>query len=715
MSFSLRHVRSLALVALSAIALACSDPEEGGGPPSGQCAARGAHCYAAEECCSNACSSELCVDPVGSCQDLGEACADASDCCTGSCIDAKCALPVVLGQVGDSCAANEACASGLCDAGKCVSSDYCRPVAAECNPAQPFGGNPACCTRSCTPDGTSSLGGKCAVDACKTIGTDCALPSECCSGTGSCGSATSGTCQPVPSGISSCKTLGEACAAGTECCSKNCKGGSCVQAYSCQAYGDICYAAVDCCSGLCDQASAGAPGRCIDPAGGCVQGGNPCDSGSNCCSRTCKDMGTGVKVCVPAGGCRMTDEYCDQNADCCGSGNSAYGSISCDTAANVAPDTSKTNDYRCSRGQGCNPPGNICGVSTDVNASQNCCVPGDFNGSGKVVCKPDVNEVYRCFGSPPGGGEGTDCPTGYDPNDPQCCKPTGATCEIRDQCCGAAPCAPNPGDTSGVLRCQPADVCKPNGAECSGASDATCCDGLSCTDTVESGWRCGYPSTGEGCVPDGAACSAGGDPCCSHVACTAGKCLTCAPNGNACTGDAQCCSGTCDAGFCRAPCGQADQSCTTSAECCSGFACEIAPGATSGLCKESGGGGTPSCAATYAPCGGGTPCCDSSETCAGGLCTPVDTCNTESTACAFDQDCCGGLLCYTTSSSGTGYAACAGGTTGCVCEQATPSKCIQPDETCAPGHECCFGYCAKTTGDRGVCDGTTACSCFNAG
>jgi hypothetical protein len=639
-----------------------------------QCAPLAAACAQASDCCSGACSSQVCIDP-NACKALDVACAGASECCTGACTSGHCAVPMVPGQLGDPCSANEACASGRCDGTKCVSSDFCQPVDAACSPTRPT----ECCTGSCTPDATGT-GGHCAVAACKSSGVQCTEVAQCCSGLCSGSATTSGACQPVPAGGSgfTCKTLGDSCGAGTDCCSKNCKGGACVQAYSCQAYGDICYEGTACCSGLCD-ATGGAPGRCIDPPGGCVQGGNPSDNASGCCSRLLKDMGTGVKVCVPAGGCRMTDEYCDGSGSCCGS-SGGYG-VYCDLAGKTAPDSGSHDDYRCSKGQSCNPPGNICGVTTDVNASQNCCIPGDFNGSGKAVCKPDTNGVYRCYGSPPGGGTGTPCPTGYDSANPACCIATGNICQFKDQCCGGEPCVP---DGAGVLRCTAAAACKDTGTTCDGASDTTCCSGP-CTYLIETGWKCSSKEPPVQCSANGAACTASGD----------------------------CCSRTCDAGKCTDPCLGSGGACTTGADCCSGLGCAIPSGATSGTCESSG--PAPSCAQTGGACSVTTPCCDSAESCSNGTCLAANTCGAQAHACTNYAGCCDGLLCFSsvTDTSGTHLTACPPGGT-CACEVPPATYCVPTNQACAVDHPCCFGVCASTA-TRTICDGTTPCTCITAG
>jgi hypothetical protein len=347
--------------------------------------------------------------------------------------------------------------------------------------------------------------------------------------------------------------------------------------------------------------------------GSCTQDGNPCAQDSNCCTRLCLDLGSGVKVCQPASGCRMTGDYCDKTQACCGGSPDAlhpadnpYG-VFCDTTGrDTNPprnDSSTKDDFRCTNGTSCNPPGNICGGSGAVNASQNCC-----DGK-KAVCKPDSNGVYRCFGGCPGDNCGA-CPTGYDANDPACCiQPgTGAAnvCQFRDQCCNGAPCVPG---VDSVLRCTaPPPSCKAMGATCLGETDTDCCSPNSCLyDDVAASFKCGVDTTACRADGDPLGCTTGAD-CCSKL-CTGSplECVSCLSNGTACTTNGQCCSSTCDltSGTCVAPCQAPSGLCTADSDCCSGTVCvRDSPSAPSGTC------GAPACAGESGACNGAMPCCD---------------------------------------------------------------------------------------------------------
>jgi hypothetical protein len=390
----------------------------------------------------------------------------------------------------------------------------------------------------------------------------------------------------------------DSCTVGAgDCCSKNCvtnsggPDGTCLPAYTCHAYYDVCFRNAECCSGVCDlsQAAAGAPGRCTQMPGACTQDGNPCAGSSNCCSRLCQDLGSGVKVCQPAAGCRMTGDYCDKTQACCGGSPDAlhplanpYG-VFCDTTGKDlnAPrnDSSSQDDFRCTNGVSCNPPGNICGGSGATNASQNCC-----DGK-KAVCKPDSNGIYRCF-----GGGTTGCPTGYDASNPACCIPaqdpaaltTVSVCQFRDQCCGGAPCVP---DANGVLHCTAVTSCKAAGTTCAGVDDPSCCAPNSCQEIGTGIFQCALDTQ---CKANGLTCATGSD-CCSH---------------------------TCDleTHTCVATCVGAGGSCTADGDCCTGSVCNVPPGATSGTC-----GGSQSCAQAATACNEAMPCCTGAGECLNGV------------------------------------------------------------------------------------------------
>jgi hypothetical protein len=482
-----------------------------------------------------------------------------------------------------------ACCSGVCRNNLCDEPELCLGPGAACTD------NLDCCTNSC-------VGGVCDQNLCRGVGYGCTDDAECCSRI--CGG--DGTCQVVPAGPGgdSCITLGEACTgttAGGGCCSTNCQGNTCVRAAGCQANGDICFEHSDCCGNLCS-ATNGEPGRCIfetgGGGGGCLQGGNPCpNGGTNCCSRVCVDVGAGVPVCQLAGGCRLTGEWCVNDDHCCGGGGNPNGTVVCQDAPLG----------RCDNGQSCNPVGNICGAPVlpgggSINASQNCC------DGRKEVCKLDSSGIPRCFGGCPNDVCPMECPTGYDPNDPSCCIPTGEECQFRDQCCNYAPCVPN---ENGILVCGAAPDCVVVGEECTpGAPPGAngCCEGTTCAESSTPGlFVCNPGSIDPGGDRDGGVTDGpidpndGGPPPDTGVA-------PCAGNGAACTAASECCSGICENGMCGAPqqCQPETAACTSSADCCAGLQCNVPIGEPSGTCEQGA-----ECNSTGQACTENSPCCPS--------------------------------------------------------------------------------------------------------
>jgi hypothetical protein len=487
---------------------------------------------------------------------------------------------------GSTCStmAGAACCSGVCQGGTCAEATLCLPPGAACADGS------ECCTNSC-------IGGACSGTQCSGIGQGCTDGAECCSRI--CGG--DGTCQVLPTGPGGddCTTLGETCTSSTACCSTNCQGGICVRAASCQANGDICFEHSDCCGNDCS-AQNGQPGRCNfvtgGGGGGCLQGGNPCpNGGTNCCSRVCVDVGAGVPVCQLAGGCRLTGEWCVGDDHCCGGGANPNGSVICEGAPLG----------RCDNGQSCNPVGNICGAPVlpgggSVNASQNCC------DGRKEVCKLDSSGIPRCFGGCPNDVCPMECPTGYDPNDPSCCIPTGEECQFRDQCCNFAPCVPN---ANGILVCGAQPDCVIVGEECTpGAPPGAngCCEGTTCAESSTPGIFVCNPGmldpggNRDGGVNDGPVADAGDvGPRDTGIA-------PCAPNGATCGSADQCCSGICDNGICGAPqqCQPQSAVCTSSADCCAGLTCDVPVGQSMGTCEPGA-----QCGATGQACTPASACC----------------------------------------------------------------------------------------------------------
>jgi hypothetical protein len=666
----------------------CVDPND----PVNPCDPVGVACDAPTDCCTGVCTNGLCAEDDEGCLLLTHDCTAGTQCCSGVCENSKCAPPTTAGcgLPGVACTYDSQCCSAACDA-----TGHCSNDGGACDyPGEPCATDSDCCSQNCPNAGTA--GATCSSSVCRQVSQTCSDDGQCCSGL--CGAGN--VCEALPPGGTSytCKTLGEACTLPGDCCSTNCQGGTCKPAASCNAPGDVCVGPNDCCSGLCAQTALGVPGRCEDDSGGCGLDGYPCTSDSNCCTKKCVDLGTGATVCQPSGGCRMTGNFCDSTASCCGGTNEAdpsifnsYG-VFCDGPGTVpgAPEWDpRTQDGRtCTGGQACNPPGNICGYK----ASQNCCYAG--GGSGKVVCKPDENQILRCFGGPVDPPDCVPTPddpcclTGWDGNDPLCCIPAGDVCQFKDQCCGNAPCVP---DASGVLRCA-ATSCMPEGSICSVGSAPTvdpCCEGTSCRDIPELGWAC-TDVIGD-CALQGQACG-GANPSCCFGSCESGTCgAACAPNGDACTSASQCCSSTCSGGFCVPSCQDATESCTVNDDCCAELTCDIPAGETSGTCSS---GDISTCAQTGSSCLTKL-CCNSDDTCSSGICTPPappPVCSGIAQYCSSNADCCQSpeaLSCFSTDAFEQ-LVPCDGTSVACFCD-VPPTACIAIDAPCSTTSSTCCG------------------------
>jgi hypothetical protein len=396
----------------------------------------------------------------------------------------------------------------------------------------------------------------------------------------------------------------------------------------------------------------------------------------------------------------MTGDYCDSQESCCGGSPdqlnpTGYGVVCAPKNAGSPP--------TCSNGQSCNPPGNICGGSGTVNASQNCC-----DGK-KAVCKADSNGIMRCFGGCPNDNCGN-CPTGYDPNRPGCCIEVGQVCQFSDQCCNSIPCVP---DSQGVLRCGAQGTCKPQGAECTATNECCAGLGLTCLPGNDGKSYCVTGTPPATCFEPGHSCTSG-DQCCTGFCFEGVVCGSCVPNEMSCTSNAQCCSSYCDpSGHCAnqgsSSCVPNGGNCTVNGDCCTPDTCDIPPGATSGTCVAPT--STPTCAQTSEACSATMPCCSATDVCNGGVCgPPPPTCSGVSQSCTSDASCCTGLECEALDNNNNRIP-CNG--TACFCD--TP-LCKNIGETCSATVACCSGYCADTTDTNypPCTTSSTACSCVNA-
>jgi hypothetical protein len=163
--------------------------------------------------------------------------------------------------------------------------------------------------------------------------------------------------------------------------------------------------------------------------------------------------------------------------------------------------------------------------------------------------------------------------------------------------------------------------------------------------------------------------------------------IVCATFGQACTGNGDCCSMTCDlTNHTCAPnptmCSAGGSSCANGTDCCSGSC-------VGNVCSAS------QCVSDNQTCGSDGECCSgmcsSSKTC-----TPLNpVCKTSGNTCAAGTDCCSGL-CDASSHTCT-----------------DSSYCVQNGDACAHDSECCGGICNAANGGIGTCSqpmpGSTNC------
>jgi hypothetical protein len=428
-------------------------------------------------------------------------------------------VPNICKLAGDPCTLGAQCCSKSCDpnAHQCVAT--CADIGSACNTAAD------CCSLSCN-SGTHM----CSATCTSNTGT-CGANGDCCSN-----NCQGTTCAPVQGAL--CTTLGNSCTQDSECCSKYCDGtGHCEPAAGpsgCNATGDICYLSSDCCTGLCTFQPGATAGLCTalttTGSGNCTVDGEPCTDGNGCCSKVCALQPSGVSICQVASGCRVIGDVCQKASDCCG-GDKAD-SCGLQTTCNIVPG-SVPEIGTCSNPSGQDPQGDICGLG--VSARHDCC----GCASPKInCCKPDLNGVDRCFGTPKTGN----CPNGYD-GTTGCCILPHQTCTFSAECCDGNPCVPDP--VTGVLQCGLS--CSGNGGVCTTTGD--CCSGLECEIPPGSlAGTCGKPfvpppDAGIAGVPDAmpatadaGVCSLSGQKCSTTTPCCGNLNLVCedSTTGNLC-------------------------------------------------------------------------------------------------------------------------------------------------------------------------------------
>jgi hypothetical protein len=233
------------------------------------------------------------------------------------------------------------------------------------------------------------------------------------------------------------------------------------------------------------------------------------------------------------------------------------------------------------------------------------------------------------------------------------CSLIGVGCITHSDCCSA-----NCDPTSKICT-NPVGPCKAAGLGC--AASTECCT------TVCRAGICGS-----------AVCTSDNQPCAAADECCGGKCeggseggMVCTPLnpdcwtvGNGCAANAECCSKLCSNGRCSGQpsfCTQTGDACTSKEQCCGGK-CNVASGATLGVCEEPDVSGVGNCDLAGQVCGagaidggismfdGGLPSCGGSccsRACAPYgptgvmICQPPSGCRPVGEICRNDSDCCG--------------------------------------------------------------------------
>lgn len=350
------------------IADGCGGTVSCGTCPSGEgCGAGGI----ANVCAAGTCSAK-------SCEAQGKNCGLISD---------DCSLPLDCG----TCTAPESCGGGgvanVCGckpiAGACTGKD-CGTVVDSCGTAQSCG---ACTApNTCGGAGTPNLCG-CAKATCPA-GT-CGYIADGCGGVLNCGNCTIGVCGGAPAAggagtpnacgpgacaATTCKTLGENCGVISDGCSGTLSCGSCTAPETCGGGGtaNVCG---------CSKTTCAAQGKnCDTIPDGC---GGVLDCGPCQDPQTCGGGGTpNVCGCVPTT-CAAQNMNCGTISDACGGLLNCGG---CDSplvcGGSGVPNVCATAERPPSCVGGGEGAGNTCGTSNDDCCGSNLVPAGSFNRDG---------------------------------------------------------------------------------------------------------------------------------------------------------------------------------------------------------------------------------------------------------------------------------------------------------------------------------------------
>lgn len=335
--------------------------------------------------------------------------------------------------------------------------------------------------------------------------------------------------------------------------------------------GVICRSNGDCESGICGAKDATGRQRCqcATPAH-CPVPSNKCLAAS-CQAGTCQTVA--AVTCRAVSPCHIAGE-CDPITGACSNPPKPNGSTCTDGDACSVSDTCQ--DGVCQPGsprlcplcQACST-GACRPTASDIRCSGNCvdgaCIPACLPV--QTVC--DATAPTCCQDQPTECSYEANCTT--EQGQARCCRPFGAVCSARCDCCSNADCV------NGICALGSSQQCV-DSSECAG----DCCSGL-CRDVDGDIFNCGAcgvvcPAGPTGTVPTcvagtcGVACTGGRSLCgeaCVRTSIDAANCGGC---GISCAAGQKCCSGNCiDVLADPANCGTCGAQCLDEETCCNGF------------------------------------------------------------------------------------------------------------------------------------------------
>jgi len=347
-------------------------------------------------CSPYACGTTACRTTCSS----NAECASSTFYCTGT--NGTCQARKAQGL---ACTANNECTSGFCTDGVCCGSASCSTCQA-CNVTGHLGTcfNVSSTTSDsrCTTSPPCGNTGLCdGLGACALAGSTTPCGSQSCSGstqtnarfctgTGTCGTATTMNCSPYVCGATACKTT---CSSSADCASSSsyCAAGACAAK---KANGAACANTGECTSGFCVSGvccNTGCTGTCSSCQGGTcspVAAGTTCRALNGACdvAETCN----GTALDCPADGfapastvCRPpAPGGCDIAETCTGT------SAACPTDVKKAPNAPCDDSNACTGDDVCQSDGTCRGFTSFTCVAPNTCQDAGTCNAGKPAPMP---------------------------------------------------------------------------------------------------------------------------------------------------------------------------------------------------------------------------------------------------------------------------------------------------------------------------------------